>query len=232
MDITVSELIQRSMRLAGSLQQGEEPTTQEYTDALGILQDLLEVLNIQNLLVYSRTSTTVSLVAGQQSYTIGIDGDIDITRPVKINSASFKINSLEMPVEIIESEHFNDIKIKSLQSPIPRVLYYDQNYPLGILNLYPVPQNGGTLILYHNRPILNVAELTDVISYPPGYSRALRYNLAVEIGAEFGQPVDARVVAIAEESKDEVKTMNSKIPILKFDIGMGHSGNFNWLTGI
>jgi len=237
MDITVSTLIKTSMLLAGSIQTGEEPTTQEYTDCLALVQDTLETLNIQNLLVYSNTSQSVQLVANKASYTIGkaiVPADIDIERPVAIKQASIKINDLEMPMQIIGVEDYNQIAIKTIATPIPRVLYYDQDFPIGHITLYPVPSQAVAMLLYFSKYISNVSSISDVLSYPPGYSKALKYNLAVEIGAMFGEPADARVIEIAKDTLGEVKTMNSKTPILKFDIGTNHSKNvyFNWMTGV
>ena len=237
MNITVSALIKTSMLLAGSIQTGEEPTTQEYADCFALVQDTLEVLNINNLLVYSNTSQSVQLVANKAAYTIGkaiVPANIDVERPIAIEQATFKINTLEIAMQIISVEEYNQIAIKSLAAPIPRVLYYDQDFPLSTIRLYPVPSQAGTMILYFNKYMPVPTTITDILSYPPGYSKALKYNLAVEIGAMFGEPVDPRVVEIAQDTLHDVRTANSKTPVLKFDIGsnMGKSTYFNWYTGV
>ena len=51
--------------------------------------------------------------------------------------------------------------------------------------------------------------LADKLSLPPGYMRALRFNLAVELASDFGIAVPTYVAKGARESKADVARANS-----------------------
>jgi hypothetical protein len=51
--------------------------------------------------------------------------------------------------------------------------------------------------------------LNTVLSFPPGYLRAFKYNLAMEIANEFGVEPMPQVVRIAMTSKRNLKRINN-----------------------
>jgi hypothetical protein len=54
-----------------------------------------------------------------------------------------------------------------------------------------------------------VANLSTVLYYPPGYLRAFTYNLAMEIAPEFGVEPSPQVKRIAMTSKRDLKRINN-----------------------
>lgn len=232
--MTAQYLITRSMILAGIVATGETPSATELSDSLDTLNELLESMNIQELMIYTNTSTQFPVVGGKGTYTVGPTGDVMITRPTKIEQASYQIGSLEIPMDIIGTFEYNKIQLKNLLSPIPRILYYNTDYVLSSVVLYPVPSaSGGFIDIYYNKPIPYVLTLSDVLVLPPGYSRLLRYNLAIELGAEFGNPVDPRIIAIAASSVDDVKVNNNVTPVRTIDRAVNGSNKpFNYMTGV
>jgi hypothetical protein len=53
------------------------------------------------------------------------------------------------------------------------------------------------------------ATLNTVLSFPPGYLRAFKYNLAMEIANEFGVEPMPQVTRIAMTSKRNLKRINN-----------------------
>jgi len=47
------------------------------------------------------------------------------------------------------------------------------------------------------------------LTFPPGYLRAFRYNLALELAPEFNMDPSAQVARIAMTSKRDVKRINN-----------------------
>lgn len=69
--------------------------------------------------------------------------------------------------------------------------------------------------------------LQTTISFPPGYAEALRYNLAVRLGAEFAAPASPTVQALAIDSFARIKTMNAPDLGMQSDLIASPAG-YNW----
>jgi len=88
------------------------------------------------------------------------------------------------------------------------------------LTVYPVP----TLPLEWH--IVSVEELTQpatlatTLSFPPGYLRCFRFNLACEIAAEFGVEPSPQVQRIAMTSKRNIKRINNPDDVMAMPYGI------------
>jgi len=59
------------------------------------------------------------------------------------------------------------------------------------------------------------ADINTNVDFPPGYIRALKYNLAVEIAPEYGKAISPLIREQAKTSKEGIKDTNNKnIPVL------------------
>lgn len=109
-----------------------------------------------------------------------------------------------------------------------------ENYGIGNTLTVSNSQIGGTGTGFQVTVTAISGNLGSPITYPPGYERAFRYNLAVELAAEFGKTIPQQVVDIAINSKLELQRLNSVPRYLRGDGGMSRSGRnryFNWITG-
>jgi hypothetical protein len=76
------------------------------------------------------------------------------------------------------------------------------------------------------------ADLATDIVVPPGYLRAFRYNLAVEIAAEFGVEPPPTVARIANASKRSLKSQNNPMDIMAMPYSLiGTRQRFNIYAG-
>ena len=196
----------------GVLAVGEAPTDTEAQDALRRLNDLLETWNLQSLLIYSVDETT-KVLTGATSYTIGLGGDINVARPVRIDKAAYRVTVggtiLDFPLEPLTDQQYESIALKSLTTTLPGWFYYDQAFPLGNIFLWPKATTADTLVLWFWHALSSFANLTATVTFPPGYARALRLNLAVELGISYRDaPVTDRLLSAAQESKGWLKTQN------------------------
>lgn len=145
--------------------------------------------------------------------------DIEEMRPLSIESAFTRdANSLDVQITCINSEQWARIYQKNIQTTYPDFLYYRPKFPLGEINLYPLPGSGLTLYLEVRDNLTLFPTLDSEVFFPPGYERALGYNLAVEIAPQYEKQAAPSVVQAAMDSKAGIKTTNIKVPILTNDL--------------
>jgi hypothetical protein len=218
---TALTLITRAMRLAKVLQKGETPDDDEAQDGLVALNSMLDSWTIERLYVYYIVSEALTLVAGTQTYTMGVGGALNTTRPTRIENTCYLLyNGISTPIEVINEDAWAGITVKTISSPMPFYLFPDMQYPLVSLNLYPVPTTSAAVAYIKSwKQLVAFSDLTSTLSLPPGYERAITYALAVEFGPEFGVDVDPRVMAIAGKAMANVKRVNAPAPVLMSEVG-------------
>lgn len=219
--MTALDLITRSFSLIGSLASGESLGATEATDGLNSLNDMLDSWSTQNLLIFNKVREVFPLVASQQTYTMGVGGNFNTSRPQKIEQALIQLTGnmpvLELPMEIMNQAQFAGITLKTLPSTFPLYLYSDNAYPTTNISVWPIPTTVNNLVFYSWKPLADIAAISATLSLPPGYARALRYNLALELAPEYGRSISDVVAAIAQESKAEIKRMNWRPDYLRVD---------------
>jgi hypothetical protein len=238
----VSDIIQSSMRLLGATTHGRTASTPALSDGLTALNLMLDAWNADRLFIYAIAANTYSLTAGQQTYTMGSGGNFNTTRPAAgVESANIVLSNngqtLRVPMELIDQDRWADIRLQGVGSGIPQLLYVDGAYPLANLSFWPYPNATCSVELYTWQALTQFTAVTDTVSLPPGYAEALKYNLAVRLGPEFGVPeIPPSLVALAAESKAAIQSLNTPAPIMDCDpaiasIGGAGRSSFNWLTG-
>ena len=68
--------------------------------------------------------------------------------------------------------------------------------------------------------ILPTAELTDTINLPPGYDKALVYNLSLDLAEEWGKTATTAIAVQALQGKKFIKRSNKKQMRLGMDRGI------------
>ena len=207
---TVQELIKAAFRKVGAISTGQTPSDGELQDALDDLNRMLETWSTREILTYVSTSENFSMVAGTASYTMGSSGTASSTRAKKILDAFVRDSSnYDHSVRIIGEGEYNAVKSKTTQSR-PNRLFYDPEYPLGVINLYPVPNAAETMYI-ESQKLLHTAftALTTTVSLPGEYEEAIIYNLAVRLAPEHELEVPKLVGAIAVSSLSNIITLNA-----------------------
>ncbi len=207
---TAQTIIDRALRLIGAIASGESPTTDEGTDALTALNAMIDSWRNDRLMVYALSESTLTLTPTDASYTIGTGGNINTTRPVKIESAFCRAGSVDFPVDVIGKARYDAIPDKTTTSDIPDFLYYDSAVTTGNINLWPVPTTANVLHVTMWTVLSTLAAVSTTVTLPPGYERALAYNLAIEIAPEYEKTVSQEVAKIARDSLAALKKINSR----------------------
>lgn len=215
--IVALDLIKSSLRLISAIATGETPTAEETADSLRVLNDMLETWSTESLTVFSSLDQVFTFTPAVATYTIGPAATFNGVRPISIVSAYTRYQNIDYPLTEIDDVHYNLIVLKSQPNIIPIYYRYDADFPLGNLTFWPVPTQATQVTLTTYTQFTNLTTSAQSLNYPPGYSRAIRYCLAVDLAAEFGLPLPQQVVEIAKSSKAAIKRVNSRAPVAIFD---------------
>lgn len=228
---TALGIIKSAMRKSGILTKTETPSSDESADALEMLNDLLASWSNDSMVVYARTIESFALTGGDNEYTIGSGADFNTTRPIKIISAYIRSGSIDYPLRILDDVNYSRITLKSTQATPSRYLNYDNGYPSAKIKLWPAPASADTLYLVTEKPLASFT-LNETVDLPPGWRRALVYNLAMEIAPEYGQPVSQEIYAIAKDSKGEIRAAIMAARGMEWETGATGGDNIytGWLT--
>jgi hypothetical protein len=237
---TVNDLIAATLKLIGAIAGVETPSPDQQNDALARLNDMLDAWAANSLTIFQVVPTEYPLVSGQQTYTIGkgAGANFNAVRPSWIQRAGIISTAttpqFELPMRILNSDEWSEITIKSVPSTLSWYLWYDYAFPNGNIRIWPIPSVSSLkLALYVPTPVTRFTTVTAPLAYPPGWSEALRYNLAVRLCPEWGRPIDPVVAAIAQQSLATLERSNTRPALLGMDASLVGSQRhvFNWLTG-
>jgi hypothetical protein len=233
--MTVRDLITGSLRLIGASSQGEAASASEMSESLFALNDMIESWSTEGFTVFNTVKQSFPLVPGQSKYLIGLDVSNDFVTeiPLIIENASVLTNGSEMYLRTVESKEYSEIVNKDIQSAYPSILYFNRNAPSSEIILWPVPNEAKDLILYSQKKLGSFSSINDTIQMPPGYTKALRYNLAVELAPEYGKEPSNTVISQALESKTIISRINNSPQFMVSDAVnlMSSSRPFNIYKG-
>lgn len=225
--LTAGDAISQAAKAIGQLAPGAAMEANEQSDALDILNNLLDSKNLESLIRYRSQEDSFTWAANAASYTIGPTGNFVTTRPLFIDPATYirdtrnAPQNVDLPLTIANNAEWNSIVVKTLAGSYPQVLYYDPLMDNGTLYLWPQPAFAMTLVVNQGFQIAQFASTSDSLVLPPGYRRWLIYTLAQELAPSYGAAVDsnvlAQVVAIAAEASRNVKRINNQESVLGID---------------
>lgn len=223
---TALDLITGAFNLLGTYDAGQQLDAADSSLGLTVLNDLLDSWSNENLACFAEQEISWTLVPGQQTYTIGAGGQINATRPLRLidtpGSAYVQdYNGNNYPVRVINQQQWNSIGNRSpavVTANFPDSLFYDPQFPLGKINLNPTPSMPYTAFIDAYLQLTDFATLEATASLPPGYNRAIKANLAVELKPYFADgQIDPALVKAALESKASIKRTNQRKLVSTFD---------------
>lgn len=215
---TALDVIVDAFAMLGVYQTGDTITSADQTLGLQVLNDMLDTWSTESLATFCILENNFPTVPGQQSYTIGPSGaNITATRPIRIledpGTAFVRdANNNDYPIEVWPRDKWNTIGSKLVTGNIPEVLFYDPQFPLGVINLFPVPNLSGYTVYFDSYQQLGAfATVGATFAFPPGYKRAMGTNLAVELKPYYVDGnLDPVIIKSANETKAAIKRANRR----------------------
>jgi hypothetical protein len=215
--VAATDIIRRALSTLGTVGAGEPVSADLLADAFELLTEMIDNWKTQRLLIPQLTRVTYTLQPGATSLTIGPGGDIDMETPFDVRFA-FMLDpmnpSLERSIGVYDQEAYANRPYKTVSGlSAPSEVYYERTHPLGTLRI-PAAAASGVLVLYVLIGLPNFADLTTEYLLLPGYAKALRYNLALQVAPGYGVQPSGFVFKEAAESIADVKRLNIRHRVL------------------
>jgi len=259
---TAADQINGALRLLGILAEGETPSASMAQDALSAFDQMVDSWNTERLAVFCTQDQTYYWEAGQRVRTLGPSGDflyllatqseVPIVtqnddylsvedsnnvsqRPILLDDSTYfrdPSTNVSYGIKFINQLQYNNIAVKTVTSTYPQVMFVNNTYPNITMSVYPVPSKMLEFHFISVQPLLNPASLTTEILMPPGYLRAFRYNLALEIAPEYGVQPSPEVRRIAMYSKRNLKRINNPHDVMAMPYSlMARRNRYNIYAG-
>lgn len=221
---TVLNVITDAMQNAGILSSNETPNATDGQKAFRLLKRMIEADSTESLMIYNNVQEVFNLTSGQETYTIGTGGDFNTPRPVNITEAYMRdTNGNDLGIEILDYERYSEILSKQTQSSIALSLYYNADFPLSQITLWPIVSNSSyKLVLWSWKLLADFTGLSDTLIFPPGYEDYIESNLTVKCCMAFARPVPPEIAQWAMEAKAKLKRINVNVPELSFPSALGN----------
>jgi hypothetical protein len=181
------------------------------------MNQMIDSWNTERLAVFSTQDQVFTWPSGIVNRTLGPTGNFVGNRPILLDDATYFVETgtgVSYGVQIINQAQYDGIAVKSSTSTFPEVIYVNMTYPDIDMFIYPRPTMNLEWHFISVEELTQPATLATALSFPPGYLRAFRYNLACELAPEFGEEPSPQVQRIAMYSKRNLKRINNPVDIM------------------
>lgn len=237
---TALDIITDAMQLISVV--GANDTLEAADEQLGLrmLNRMMDMWSNFSLICYEILEQSATLIPGQGAYTIGPGGNFNMTRPLSIlgdpgSAYTLDPNGNRYPLSVIPRDKWNLFGNVSplIQGNFPNALFYDPQFPLGVINLVPVPNIAYTLYFDSMLQLVDFTSPQQLLSLPPGYEMAMVYNLAILLNPFFldgklpQEVIDTAATALGAIKRTNRREMNA---IFESEIVSRASVNYNPYT--
>lgn len=219
MSILAQDLINAALLEANVIEPGDNPNGSESNAALLKLNQLASSWDVIRLDASSIAQINCALNVPLTFYDLGGSGAGSFSpRPVALESADYTIvagsDVLQFPLKIVGAAEFAGAILNGEKARVPRLIYYDANWPTAQIQLYPtLLVTTDSLRLNYWRRSINATgdpfNLGSTIDMPPGYELALRLNLAIALGTTYGRPLDPTLATNAANALAAIRIVNA-----------------------
>jgi hypothetical protein len=211
---------------------GEPIDDSDAETCLRVGNDMLDSWSNESLSCYAILEQSVLLNPPVAQYSIGPGGMINGTRPLKLidgpgSAYLLDTNNNRYGVDVLPQDKWNMVTSNTqISANVPIYIFYDPQYPLGLINVWPIPNIAWTLYFDSYLQLVDFTNINGPINFPPGYKKAIQDCLAVEIWPYFfrNKPIDPLIVEIASKSKGNIKRTNIRENIAIYDAALVVSG--------
>jgi len=208
---SATDLITQALRTLGIVEATETIQAEDASNGLTVLNQMIGSWNLSRTTAKFVARTTLALSTDTDAYafSIFVGNHIEAVSVIPDRAADPPNEvPLGRPLTVTEWQGISD---KTLSGTYPSRIYIDESEGTAIntVHVYPVPnQDASDLILYCPTPVSQFAALATDYTFPPGYERAIRLNLVLELAPDYDVEPSAHVVLLARQALDTLKAHN------------------------
>ena len=182
-------IIQDAYFDAGLIGVGQLVNGEQIVMGMRKLTDLINLWQTQGLKLWLNVDTSITLVAGTATYTLGPSGTVDMTKPLRVVEAYYAdANGIRRPLTPLAWADYVRLSTVNQSGSVNSYFVNKQATQLSVL-FWPAPDataatGVGHLVL--QTQVTNFISLTETMNFPLEWRIALRWGLADELAT--GQP--------------------------------------------
>jgi hypothetical protein len=231
---TAYDVIQDSLELLGVYAPGDTISDADAERSLSTLNDMLDIWSNESLACFDWITQTFTMIPGKFQYTIGpasLTPDIVGQRPLRVSDAPgaaylLDTNLNRYLMDVVDQLTWNIQTTAVANSDLPDHLFYDPQYPLGVINIWPTPSSSWTCSFLSYLQLGDFQTLEAAFNLPPGYKRAITTNLCLSLKPYFqSATIDPLIIKEASETKASVKRNNMRTQVAVMDPELVSRGN-------
>jgi hypothetical protein len=183
------------LRESGKVQRGSEPDSELLADGMRRLNDMINLWQTQGLKLWLQFDLPVPLVAGQNPYTIGPGGSVNMSKPLRVLDSCYyvDVNNIRRPLSpLLSRDDYARLSNPTQQGPVNQ-LFCDKQQSQLIIWFWLVPDAQAALGVAHlliQQQVTNFVNLTDDMNFPNEWRLALVWGIADEMCS--GQPASVQ----------------------------------------
>lgn len=208
----IRDLLNQGLRLAGVIQNNETASAEDLALSQEVLSNIYDMWSTNPQMNWTKRKYGGSVNAGATTYTFS-------TRPARVHDVQYSYTNTGNDLNYKLNEwDFQDVINSSLKlsGPPTKYAWNGEMY----LTLDRAPSQLIYLNVVVSEPLIDDSTSLDtVISLPPGYATALKYNLGLLLSEEFGKQPSPVLQALAQESYNALKSQNRRPSITKPEVG-------------
>lgn len=243
--VTVRDLCIDSLREIGVVAPGIDLTADDADVAVVRLNQVFDNYNAMKEASYVERFDTFTFIPNQQDYTIGpavtlSDFTIANARPDTLQWANVILDNVSPtvrnPINIMDYQWWASTSVRGVTSTFPTGVYYEPDWPAGVLHFWPVPTAAYGLEIVTSNTFAQVT-INDTLNLPSGYQNAIMLTLAEDLAPAFGRPLHPKTVERASQARARIYAANEFVPTLRTqDAGMPSNtrnrASFNYKSGL
>lgn len=228
---TPVELINLALKQAGVLGVGQTATAEDLADCFKLYNMMLAQWSRMRNIVFQLLDVPC-VATGALTYTVGTGGDFNTPRPSKLIGAyGRQLNGpgspVDFPLELLMSQtDWGRVSLKQMPS-MPMVAYYDPQFPLGVLHVWPVPDSQYEIHIQCLSDLPQTTTAFDNINLPAEYEEAIMYNLAGRLCIFYQIPLPQGLPQLAAATMATLRAANLQVGKLYMPNELVRSRTYN-----